>query len=47
MQAGYSSAVQFLKSKHADVSPFLSTVLILLHEVGQVQRHSSVPSNVG
>ena len=36
-QEGYSAAVQYLKTSHSSLSPFLSTVLLLLYEVGQVK----------
>ena len=36
MQGSFNSAISHLMMAHADLSPFLATVLLLLHEVGKV-----------
>lgn len=36
-QAHDSAAVQYLSTEQTQLSPFLSTVLLLLYEVGQVR----------
>lgn len=36
LQGSLNSAIDHLMTAHADLSPFLATVLLLLHEVGKV-----------
>lgn len=47
LQESYSPAVSYLMSDHGSLSPFLSTVLLLLYEVGQVSPLLSLVRSAG